>query len=220
VTIIQGRTNEEWRASLCAPGASQEAALTDLRACVHRAARFYLQRHASELGRLQPEEIAATAEDAAQEAVLEVLAKLNNFRGDASFLTWASKFGVTACAQMLRRRQWRDLSLEDLPVGWAEHFARMVDRDPAGQPELVAERREVLQLLLQVAQQDLTERQRTIIAAVLFHGVPPDEVAERLGISRGACYKLAHDARRAMKRAIEQRGWTCADVLAAFAGPG
>jgi RNA polymerase sigma factor (sigma-70 family) len=216
--MVQVRTNEEWRDGLRATGAGQEAALTDLRACVYRAARFYVQRHADELGHLPQEEIAAIADDAAQEATLEVLAKLDHFRGDASFPTWASKFGVTACAQMLRRRQWRDLSLEDLPAGWEEHLAGMVD--PAGQPELMAQRREVMRVLLQVAREELTGRQRDLLGYVLFHGIPPDEVAERLGISRGACYKLGHDARRAVKRAFERRGWICDEVLAAFAGQG
>lgn len=94
----------------------------------------------------------------------------------------------------------------------------MVDSNPEGHPELTAQRREVLQLLLQVTREDLTERQRAVIGHVLFRGIPPNEVAERFGISPGACYKLAHDARRALKRAIERRGWTCADALAAVAG--
>jgi len=166
------------------------------------------------------EQIDAIADDAAQEATLAVLAKLSSFRGDAAFTTWASKFGVSGAAEILRRRQWRDVSLEDMPNGWERLVAELEGSDAGGQPDLITQRKEVRQLLLEVVREDLTEKQRQVIAYVLFQGVPPHEVAERIGISRGACYKLGHDARRALKRGIERRGWTCADALAAFSAPG
>ncbi|MCX6020905.1 MAG: sigma-70 family RNA polymerase sigma factor [Chloroflexi bacterium] len=214
---MQARSNAQWQESL-RDGAAEDAALADLRACVYRAARFYLQRHADSLAHRSPEEIAAMADDAAQDAVMGILGKLDNYRGEAAFTTWAAKFGVTAAAQILRRRQWRDVSLEDMPDGWDTTLAGLVARNDGAQPELAAQRREVRTLLLAVVREDLTDKQRQVFGYVLFQGVPPDEGAERLGISRGACYKLAHDARRTFRRGVERRGWTVAEVLAAFAG--
>src|SRR5712691_3362954 len=57
------------------------------------------------------------------------LAKLENFRGDAAFLTWASKFGISAAAATLRRRRWRDVSLEDMSEGWDRFIAEPVATD-------------------------------------------------------------------------------------------
>ncbi|MBM2810975.1 MAG: hypothetical protein HW416_1734 [Chloroflexi bacterium] len=204
---------------LRASGAATNAALADLRTSLHRSARFHLLRHAGAPGAFQPEQVAAMAEDAAQEATMAVLARLDTFRGEAAFLTWAAKFGVTTAAAMLRRHSCRDVSLDQLSTDWEGPLNTFVAQDPGSHPDVIAERREVRQLLLDVAREELTDKQRDVVAWVLFEGFPPDEFAERIGISRGACYKLAHDARRAFKRGIERHGWTCADVLRAFAAP-
>ncbi len=160
---------------------------------------------------------AALAEDAAQEATLAVLAKLDRFRGESAFPTWASKFGVSAAAGLLRRREWAHVSLEALP-DWGSSVAT-VAREVCDDPEAGARRREAWCLFREVVEEDLTAQQRTVLSLVFFHGLPPDEVAERLGISRGACYKAGHDMRRAVKRAIERRGWTGGELLAAFEAP-
>jgi RNA polymerase sigma-70 factor (ECF subfamily) len=213
------RTNEEWLEVLRGSEAATDAALADLRTSLYRSARFYLLRHASDPAALQPEQLAAMAEDAAQEATMAVLAKLDTFRGQAAFLTWAAKFGVTTAAAMLRRHWCRDLSLEQLSTDWEGPLNAFIGADSASHPDVIAERREVCQLLLDVAREELTDKQRDVVAWVLFEGVPPDEFAERVGISLGACYKMAHDARRAFRRGIERHGWTCAEVLQAFAAP-
>ena len=214
---MRQRTNEEWRADLAATGPRRDEALADLRECVLRAARFYLCRQAPERARLDPEQVEALAEDAAQEATLAVLAKLDRFRGEAAFPTWASKFGVSAAAGLLRRREWAHVSLEALP-DWGSSVATAA-REVCDDPEAGARRREAWCLFREVVEEDLTAQQRTVLSLVFFHGLPPDEVAERLGISRGACYKAGHDMRRAIKRAIERRGWTSGELLAAFAAP-
>src|SRR5438874_10404668 len=153
MTTTQRRTNEEWLESLRLSH-SREAALVDLRACVLRATRFYVQRHSDDLGMRRPEEVVEVAEDAAQDATLEILAKLNSFRGDAAFLTWASKFGISAASATLRRRCWRDVSLDEMSDGWAGCIAEPMDTAIDGQPELIAERTEVRALLVQVVRED------------------------------------------------------------------
>lgn len=211
------RTNQEWQHCLRTTGIARDAALADLRACLHRAASFYMRRHAGALGAVPADQLAAVADDAAQEAILEVLAKLDRFRGEAAFLTWASKVGVSAAAAMLRRRRWRDVSLEAAPDAAWDGILSQRGSGSSDQPEVLAQQEEVRRLLKEVAHQDLTEQQRLVVGYVLFQGLPPHEVAERLGISRGALYKAAHDARQAFKRGIVRRGWTCAEIMAAFA---
>ena len=102
--------------------------------------------------------------------------------------------------------------------GWETGVAT-VTRELGAGPDAVAQRHEAWRLLQTVLAEDVTAQQRHVLNLVLFQGLPPDEVAERLGISRGACYKAGHDARRAVKRGIERRGWSSAEVLAAFAAP-
>src|SRR5438477_3706194 len=170
MTGEQKRTNEEWLEVLRAKGAATDAALVDLRTSIYRSARFYFLRHAGDPGGLQPEQQEAMADDAAQEATMAVLAKLDTFRGQAAFLTWAAKFGVTTSAAMLRRHWCRDVSLEQLSTDWEGPLSAFVDEGAGSHPDLIAERREVRQLLLDVAREELTDKQRDVVAWVLFEG--------------------------------------------------
>jgi RNA polymerase sigma-70 factor (ECF subfamily) len=215
----QQRTNQEWQAVLSATGPAREVAVGELRACVLRAAQFYFRLHNGQLKDSSSDEIQALAEDAAQEAALAVLARLGSFRGDARFLTWASKFGIHAAAALLRRRQWRDVSLESLPEGWGPPLPGLASEQGWEQPELAAQRVEIWEVLNEVVRDDLTDKQRLGISHVLFNGVQPDEVAERAGISMAAFYKLGHDARRKFQQGLERRGWTKEEILQAFARP-
>ena len=216
---VQQRTNEEWQAALLASGPAREEAVGELRACVLRAAQFYFRLHEGQLKDSSSDEIEALAEDAAQEAVLAVLARLSSFRGEARFLTWVSKFGVHAAAAMLRRRQWREVSLESLPEGWGPPLPGLASEQGWEQPELAAQRLEIWAVLNEVVRDDLTDKQRLGISHVLFNGVQPDEIAERAGISMAAFYKLGHDARRKFKQGLERRGWSKEEILQAFARP-
>ena len=101
----RGRSNQGWIEALSSLSPAQDAALADLRAVLLRSAFFYLRRHSRELKNWGSAEIEALAEDAAQEACLQVLNKLDTFRGEARFLTWACKFGVGCALVTLRKRQ-------------------------------------------------------------------------------------------------------------------
>ncbi len=213
------RTNSQWLTDLRSAGRDQEEALADLREWMRRSAFFYLRRHSHELKELAAEEIAALAEDAAQEAALAVLAKLDAFRGEARFLTWASKFGTGCALVIMRKRQWRDLSLDRLPDGWDESPQTAISKDGWEHPELAAQRQEIWEVMRQVAREDLTEKQRLAFNYILIHGVNAEVVADRLGISAGALYKMTHDARRKFKIALERRGLSKDEILMAFANP-
>ena len=153
---MRARSNEAWRAELAEGSAARDEALMDLRAWLLRAAQFYLRRQAPQLTTLRAAQVADLAEDAAQEATLAVLAKLESFRGEAGFLTWASKFGVSAAAALLRRRQGREASLEALP-GWEPSVAAGTQELEAG-PDTIAQRHEawrLLQMVLEVRPKSL-----------------------------------------------------------------
>ncbi len=213
------RTNEEWLAALRTKSPEQEA-VAELREALLKSAFFYLRRHSRELKGWGLDELRELAQDAAQESTLKVLDKLDSFRGEARFLTWASKFGVASALVSTRLRQWRDVSLDALPDGWEEPPVQAISKDGWTQPEVAAQREEIYNVLRETVRQNLTERQRQVFNYVLLQGVSAEVVAERLGVTAGALYKLTHDARRKLKKALESRGFTARDILAAFANPG
>src|SRR5262249_5632027 len=167
-----------------------------------------------------PDEIQALAEDAAQEGLVLALQNLASFRGEARFVTWASAIAVGVAMSALRRRRWRDLSLDHMPDGWQETASSATAGSGWDQPQLAAQRTEIWMVIKDVVARDLTDRQRQVLSYVVINGVDADEVAERLGVSAGALYKLTHDARRKLKAGLLARGFSTAEILRAFAVEG
>jgi RNA polymerase sigma-70 factor, ECF subfamily len=152
--------------------------------------------------------------DFAQEALIKITANLNSFRGESRFTTWAQKIAMNVALTELKRRRWRDVSMQEL-------LARRgaADRSPADtqlSPEQLALQSTVLQELHRMIDESLTDRQREAVVAVLLEGMPISEVARRMGTNQNALYKLLHDARRKLKREMESAGLSPQEVLAAF----
>jgi RNA polymerase sigma-70 factor (ECF subfamily) len=157
----------------------------------------------------------AYVEDFAQEALIRITGNLDSFRGESRFTTWAQKIAMNVALTELKRRRWRDVSLQDL-------FARReaADRGPAADrrltPEQQAFQNMVLGELRRMVDDELTDRQREAVVAVILEGMPISEVARRMGTNQNALYKLLHDARRKLKRRMEAVGLSPQEVLAAF----
>ena len=152
--------------------------------------------------------------DFAQEALIKITGNLDSFRGESRFTTWAQKIAMNVALTELKRRRWRDVSLQDL-------FARRegADRGPAD-PHLTSEQlalqNTVLGELRRMIDEELTDRQREAVVAVILEEMPISEVARRMGTNQNALYKLLHDARRKLKRQMEAAGLSPQEVLAAF----
>src|SRR5262245_3115460 len=112
------RTNVVWIECLGATGGPDPQALADLRAHLERAALFAIRRRLSDAHGVAADAVQALAEDSAQEALLLVVDNVGSFRGEARFLTWASAIAVGVAMSALRRRRWRDVSLDRIPDGW------------------------------------------------------------------------------------------------------
>src|SRR5829696_5151929 len=82
-----------------------------LRALLLRAARFELHRR-RQLPYAEAEDLAAQA---ANDAMVAVLAKLDSFRGQSAFTTWVYKFALLEAGVKARRRAWqnREVLLDD-----------------------------------------------------------------------------------------------------------
>jgi RNA polymerase sigma-70 factor, ECF subfamily len=210
--MIDVHDNESWLRDLRAGGAEREAALVDLRALLMRALPKGIARW------LSPEnpEFESFIEDTAQETLLRVLKGLDTFEGRSQFTTWVYKISVRVALNELRRRRWRDVSLEGLMEDEADHSAshRFASSEPG--PESVVERADILQRVQQIAAEELTERQRAAMYAINMQGVPLGEVARRMGTNRNALYKLLHDARLRLKVRLEREGLPPKELLEMF----
>jgi RNA polymerase sigma-70 factor (ECF subfamily) len=180
---------EEAVLSLAALRARDDAALAELHALMLRAARFELHRRRS-LPYADAEDLAAQAAD---DAMVALLGKLETFRGQSRFTTWAYKFALLEAGVKARRRAWQD---REVPLD------DMIAVDPAPTAQQSVEDAELLRAVRDAMRTALTDHQREVFVALALNGVPIDVLAERLGTTRGALYKTLHDARRKLRAAI------------------
>ncbi len=201
------RTNQEWLAELRGPGRDQ--ALADLRARLVRGLRYAMAD--------RPSVTEADLEDWGQDALMKILAGLDSFRGESRFTTWAQKIAVRVAFTELRRQRWKDISLQDLTAPYdGEDITPAVLTDPAASPEQRAAQQMMAEMVHRLIAEELTERQRQTLTAVMMGGMPLEEVARRMGTNRNALYKLLHDARRRLQKRMIAEGLSAQDVLAAF----
>jgi len=206
------RTNEEWLTALRGADAT---ALQDLRAYLLRGAQFTLQRARHHVGHLGPGALEQLAEDCAQESLTALLQRLETFRGESKFTTWAYTFAVNTALLAARRERWGSVSLDGILAG-TDTPSPVVATDEAADPERRALQSEALAVVRDVFDHHLSERQQQLLRAVVFEQVPLDEVVRRWGATRNALYKMLHDARRKLKSELVARGFDVEDVLALF----
>jgi RNA polymerase sigma-70 factor (ECF subfamily) len=205
---VKERTNEQWLAAL--RGSERDEAIADLRALLVRGLGAALRgRRVRTSG--------ASVEDFAQEALIKILDNLDSFRGESRFTTWAQKVAVRVAFTELRRREWSNVSLQEMTERYDIRGTEIREMaDPAPGPEELTSRRVMVDYLHQLINEELTERQREALVAVMLQGMPLEEAARRMGTNRNALYKLLHDARKKLKRRLISRGLTPRDVLEAF----
>ncbi len=191
----------DWVKRLRAVGPEGEAAVAELHALLLKAARFEIGRRGAELRHLRGGDADDLAHQAADDALVAVLGKLDDFRGESRFTTWAYKFALLEAAVKVRRRAWqgREVPLED------EAWRRLADAGAGAGRR--AEEAELFAALREEIERSLGPRQREVLVAVALNDVPIDVLAERLGSTRGALYKNLHDARRKLRRALAARGF-------------
>lgn len=199
------RSNKDWLNALNGGDPDQRLALIDLRDALIRNLRGALFRHGNFDDTL--------IQDVVQDSLLKILDRLEQFEGRCSFLTWATAIAIHVAMSELRRHRWKDVSLDEL-VNESNSFAEiLVDHSPETNNPL--DRKLILDKMYELIQTAITEKQRIALSLEL-HGVPQFKIAEHLGSSRNALYKLTHDARKALKRGLESAGYRSADILSVF----
>jgi RNA polymerase sigma-70 factor (ECF subfamily) len=189
-----------WLDSLRGHGATRDEAIARLHALLLRAARFEAVRRRPTLPHLRGDELDDIAMEAADDALMSVLARLDDFRGASRFTTWVYKFALLEAAVKLRKRAWQGRELPLEPDVWS--FFPSEGQGPDEEAELS----ELLHTLRRAIEEVLTPHQRRVLVAVALNGVPIDVLAERLGTTRGALYKTLHDARRKLRKHLTDSG--------------
>ena len=192
-----------WLRDLRSSGAAYDAAVGRLHALLLRAARFEVSRRRALTPHLRGDVSDEIANEAADDALVSVLAKLDDFRGASRFTTWAYKFALLEAAVKVRKRAWQG---REVPLD-----AETWDIIPSGslEPSEQAEQSELLQRVHHAIETELTAHQRRVLVALALNEVPIDVLADRLGTTRGALYKTLHDARRKLRAALEEGdAWT------------
>jgi RNA polymerase sigma-70 factor (ECF subfamily) len=189
-----------WLQDLRPDSPARDDALARLHALLLRAARFEVARRRATMPQLRGDELDDIALEAADDALMSVLRRLDDFRGRSRFTTWVYKFALLEAAVKLRKRAWQGREIPLEPETW-NLFASTRLR-----PDTQAELHEVVQTLEKAIAEVLTPHQRTVLVALAVDGVPIDVLAERLGSTRGALYKTLHDGRRKLRTHLTERG--------------
>lgn len=194
------RTDDTLVERLRGDGPRHDEAVAELHGLLLRAAHFEIRRRSAQLAHVRGEDVEDLALQAADDAFVAVMAKLDTFRGESRFTTWAYKFALYEAAARVRRRSW-------------QHREVVIDADawltvPTGDsgPGRQARQSELLEAIRGLIATCLSDRQREVLVALAIQGVPIDVLAERMGSTRGALYKSLHDARRRLRSELAAAG--------------
>jgi RNA polymerase sigma-70 factor (ECF subfamily) len=207
------RNNEQWIQDLRQAGPAQESALDDLLTLLVRGLGYALSKYKNVTQ--------ADLQDFAQDATLKILDALDSFRGESRFTTWATKIAVHTAFTELRRRRWRDVSLDAITTPPDEQdspafFVPSTLADPSTGSEQRVMQNQVLEAMRDVIASELTDRQRKALVAARLQGMSLAEVAKQMGTNKNALYKLLFDARQKLKEGMLALGLTPDDIRAAF----
>jgi RNA polymerase sigma-70 factor (ECF subfamily) len=191
-----------WLRRLVSEGsAERQAAERELHIRLLRIAQAEVRRRSASTPVTGPE-LDDVAHQAAGDAMLAILAKLAEFRGDSRFITWAYKFVILEVSSKLGRHYWRNPPIALDAAQW-ERLPDRLGLDPHQHAEAVG----ILAEVRQVVDTELTAHQRRIFIAIVVDGIPLNALAEKLGLQRNAIYKVIFDARRKIRRALVAKGY-------------
>ncbi len=206
------RTNEAWLSDLRANGETKSMALEDLRAVIQKGLPYALSRW------LSPDlpQFSSLVDEVTQETLLRVLDQLDTFEGRSQFTTWVHKIAVRIALTELRRKRWRDSSLDELTENEDAPPPPGLLADSQASPETSAERGDMLTRVRRIIEEELTDRQRQALILLGVQDMPIEDAARKLKTNRNALYKLLHDARLRLRTRLASEEIAPHEVLALF----
>ena len=206
------RTNQEWVNDLKSSGIEKDNALADLRAAVIKTLPYGLSQWIT----ASSPHFEQLLEETAQETLLRVLDRLDSFEGRSQFLTWVYTISVRIALSELRRKRWKNVSLDAIVIHDDQDQSEQMFPDESSGPDVVVENNEMLVQLNRMMQEELTKYQLRALQYVGIMEMPMDQAAELLGTNRNALYKLLHDARLRLKRRMARDGYSAVEFLESF----
>jgi RNA polymerase sigma-70 factor (ECF subfamily) len=195
-----------WLRDLAPAAAEREQAVSRLHAMLLRAARAELQRRAG--SDVTGRELDDLAHQAAADSLMAVLAKLESFRGESRFTTWAYRFVILEVATKLGRHFWRIPRASLADEDWEQLPSRF-----GLDPQRRAEWHDLVAAIRDAVENDLTPHQRRVFSEIVLRGIPLDALVAKLGSNRNAIYKTMFDARRRLRHALAANGYVRADLV-------
>jgi RNA polymerase sigma-70 factor (ECF subfamily) len=210
--LPDSRDNDQWLSDLNSGGPAQEAAIADLRAILlsglQRGLTKWLDPYSPELENL--------AEDAVQEGLVRIIDRLDTFEGRSKFTTWAYKVAIHIALSKLRRKEWENVSLDEMMDPKPDRAQGLSVMSSDIGPEMAYEQKETLERMGRILREELTERQMSLMQAVVLKGIPMEAIAQKMGVKRNALYKMMHDARKKLKSRLLVEGIDLEGVLSSY----
>lgn len=191
-----------WVNGLDSTGDAHEACVVALHAVLLKVARHEVARRASSL-QLHGPELEDIAQQATDDALMAIRAKVSGFRGESRFTTWAFRFVMFEVSTKMGRHFWRERR-----ATWDDTTWERLPDGVVALPEMHMEQRELFATLRRAIDSDLTLLQRRVFVAVALNHVPMDAFARELGVSRNALYKTLFDARRKLRASLLAAGYS------------
>lgn len=205
------RTNGQWLQELSSE--HPDEAIDTLRRTLLTGLRYSLSN------RISRDDFDALIEDFVQDAILKILDNLHTFRGESKFTTWAQKIAVRVAYSELRKQRWKNTTIEDILPDTDSDFVPMVLSDKNPNPDSKTTQNAMLNIVMRLIEEELTEKQRTAMQAIIIGNMPIEEVARRMDTNTNALYKVLHDARKNLKQKLADEGLTPEGVLSTFDAP-
>ena len=194
------RESRAWVERLRSTGPERDEALVELHALLVRAARFEIGRRTGSR-RLRGGDYDDLAQQIADDALVAILGKLDDFRGESRFTTWAYKFALYEAAAKVRKRSWQGREIPLSPEAWP-----LIADEQQLTAQQSVEATDQLSALREAIEEKLSPHQREVLVALALNEVPIDVLAERLNTTRGALYKTLHDGRQKLRGELTARG--------------
>lgn len=206
ISVSGDRVSRRWVEQLHPEHPRHEHAAAKLHDVLQRAAFHELHRRRGQLEGLAGLEFDDVAQQCADDAMMKILARIDDFQGLSRFTTWAYKFVIFEVSSKVARHAWQHHPPSAEEPTW-ERLADTVTPKPGDQ----AERREQLAALVEAVEEDLTPRQREVFVAIALNDVPIDVLALQLASNRNAIYKNLFDARRRLRASLAAAGHPLSD---------
>ncbi|MEO6511693.1 MAG: sigma-70 family RNA polymerase sigma factor [Nocardioides sp.] len=199
-----GRTDREppnWVEALTTGGPGHDAAVAELHALLLKVGRAEAARRTGWHG-IRGTELDDLAHQAADDAVVSILRRVGDFRGESRFTTWAIAFVIREVSNKFFRHAYR----RDAVQLGEEDWERLPAALGAG-PEAVQESRALVDAVRAAVDDQLSPYQRAVFVALVLNGARIDGLAAELGTTRNALYQTMFDARRKLRKHLETHGY-------------